>query len=321
MIRFLFRILPWWGYAIVAALLGSVAFEMYESYASDQRQLSRALEDGPPETIKVGQYNGGFLNIPLQERRLTGILRADLGVLRIDGDVSKTFFVLDSANRQGPLVAVVFVGTDNQGLLADVIRNADSNGVLTASGFRRITDWADVRTELRRAGESRDVVLIEGFGDNRPAALEEKAGTDLPFAIGAAVLAAIAAIVAYVRFRNWRKRLAARAGRPQRPAPAKAAPTPARSAPVPQQPVAATVQPDGASPWGGVKEARTSSAPRAATRPVEANAQVDEAAPPDFESVFPGSGSGFRFKSVEEIIRENFGARSGLMPSEAKSAE
>ena len=149
LIRFIFRILPWWGYAIVAALLGSATFNLYDSYARDQRQLARALQLGPPDIVKVGQYNGGFLNVPLQERRLTGIWRADLGVMRISGDVPKTFFVLDSANGQGPLVAVMFVGSDNQGLSADVIRNADSNGILTASGFRRTADRSDVQSELR----------------------------------------------------------------------------------------------------------------------------------------------------------------------------
>ncbi|WP_375282335.1 hypothetical protein [Pseudooctadecabacter sp.] len=294
--------LPWWAYALIALGLGNLALDQHASYQSRVRAAERAILAGPPPARTTTAMDTRLRSDPFQEMQVTGNIRADLGLGQIEGAVPKSYIVLDAPERTGPVVAVMFVGTAKQAGLPDLVAASNDVGRVTASGFRRTLDWSTVSGQLRLQGVRREVVLMEAIVGDRAAALRGKAQADLPFIYVIGGLAALSGFVAYLRYSKWRGRRAAkrpRAAPTQVPQPAAAAtpPGPASSPPRP----AAVPQ---ASPWAtGTRTTSTTFA----------DPPEDPESPlPEFESVFPGGGSGFRFKSADEIIRQSFGTVSTL---------
>lgn len=295
-------ILPWWAYLAASLFLGGTAFTVWQETEIRAADAEAEILGGPPTPLKVGDYFGYAQNSPFEEVRLAGVIRADLGVGQVEGTVPKTYVVLDSADRDGPLVAVMFVGSDDQEGLNALISEANENGFVIAGGFARRLDWADVSGQLRVKGVRREVLLIEAMVNDRATELRDKAQKDLPVVFVMAGLAAAAALMAYLRFAKWRKRRGAYALRPT-PAPVQASANP------PALPAAQT-----GSPWGASAPPPSPSRPPAPPKRREPDPAEEQAAveAPAFESVFPGGGSGFRFKTADEIIRETFGTVSRL---------
>lgn len=318
MIRLIYTILfrlPWWGYALLAVVLGNITFGMWQSYETRTAEAEIAILQGPPAVTKVGEFNPRLRDVPFQEMRIAGFIRADLGVGRLEGTVPKSYLVLDSVNRAGPLIAVLFVGSDDQAGLPDLVATANANGLVTASGFRRTLDRAGVSGQLRLQGVRREVLLMEAMVGDRTEVLREKGATDLPFLIFFAVLTAAAVLRALYGRNTSRKRKAPRFRK--RTNLQAAVPKPAKTASNKPMP---TGRANTTTPWGNVAPTATP-APTPAPfpkqgRPVTTTPPVP--AEPAFKSVFPGGGSGFRFKSADEIIRQSFGTLSTLTPPTRK---
>lgn len=288
-------VLPWWAYALIALSLGNLALDQHGQYKSRVMAAEQAILEGPPAARTTTAMDTRLRSGPFQEMQVTGNIRADLGVGQIEGTVPKSYIVLDAPERTGPVVAVMFVGRAKQDGLADLVAASNDLGRVTAQGFRRTLDWSTVSGQLRLKGVRREVVVMEAIVGDRATALRAKAEGDLPFIYVIGGLAALSGLVAYLRYSKWRGRRAA-----QRPRMApRPAPQPAAGA---TPPVAAATQQ--ASPWAtGTRTSSTTFAdpPAASESPL-----------PEFESVFPGGGSGFRFKTADEIIRQSFGTVSTL---------
>lgn len=306
----LFR-MPWWAYAVIAVLLANATFGLWQTHERRTAEAEIAILEGPPATTKVGEYSPRLRDDPFQEMRVAGFIRADLGVGRLEGTVPKSYLVLDNADRSGALIAVMFVGSDDQAGLPDLVATANENGLVTASGFRRTLDWSDVSGQLRLQGVRREVLLMEAMVGDRAEVLREKGATDQPFVIALGVLTAAAALMALYRRNSSRKRKASRFR--TRTNLQTAVPKPAKTAsPEPMS----TERTDASSPWGGTTPSARPAPPPTPKRaqPVKDDPPPIPAEPP-FESVFPGGGSGFRFKSADEIIRQSFGTLSTLTPT------
>lgn len=303
-------LLPWWVYAALSVMLASSAFNLWENNQQDAARAEIAVLEGPPPVQKVDDLDGRMRADRFADVRVAGFLRADLGIGRIEGTVPKSYVVLGGTDPDSVVLAVMFVGTEDQNGLSDLIATADDAGLVVASGFRRTLDRAEVAGQLRLKGVRQEVVLIEAIVGGRAAALRDRATSDLWFVYVVAGLALICAVTAYVR-RSRKVQRRRTTGRPARPAPvSQPAPTPratAKPQPKPQS------QPK-AAPWGG----RPPQAAPAVSRTREAAPDPMNDLPP-FESVFPGGGSGFRFKTADEIIRETFGTVSRLSPPDRDS--
>jgi len=298
--------LPWWAYALIALSLGNLALDQHAGYQSRVMAAERAILAGPPPARTTTAMDTRLRSDPFQEMQVIGNIRADLGVGQIEGTVPKSYIVLDAPERTGPVVAVMFVGSAKQAGLADLVAGSNDLGRVTAQGFRRTLDWSTVSGQLRLQGVRREVVLMEAIVGNRATALRDEASGDLPFIYVLGGLAAVSGLVAYLRYSKWRGRRAAKRPRPTptqvpNPAPQSAtAATPFVPAASPSRPAAVPQ----ASPWAtGTRTTSTTFA----------DPPVDPESPlPEFESVFPGGGSGFRFKTADEIIRQSFGTVSTL---------
>lgn len=305
----LLSILPWWAYAAIAVALGSATFNLWNGHQASVLAAERAVLAGPPPVQKLDDLDARLRTETFAEMHVAGLVRADLGVGRLDGATPKTFIVLDGANASGPVLAVLFVGTDNQAGLSDLIATADPSGLVVASGFRRTLDRAEVAGQLRIKGIRREVVLMEAMVGNRADVLRARGGRDLPFVILVGGLAALSAFVAYWRYPG-------RAGRPSRQGRRAVPATP----PPPQAPKDAVSQSPRYEPWGAKPapsraSAATGTAAKASRRP-----QADAAPPvlPEFKSVFPGGAGQFRFKTADQIIRETFGTVTTLGSPKSK---
>lgn len=291
------RLLPWWGYAIIAVGLGSLVLGQYQTFQARLSAAEIAILEGPPEVRPVAAINRRLLQDPLQEMRVQGRIRADLGIGQLEGSVTKSYIVLEGWDQTGPLLAVMFVGAQAQGALPDLVATSDGQGRVIASGFRRTLDWSEVSGQLRLKGIRREVLLMEAMIGDRATALRTRASRDLPFLYVISGLAVLSGLTAVFRFGTWRSRRAMRSTRPHA--------TPAQVAPQPAVAQAPT------SPW------TTGTITRAATFEDPPGDPIPQT--PPFESVFPGGGSGFRFKSADEIIRDTFGSVSTLdRPKDAK---
>lgn len=313
-----FRFLPWWGYAVLTLFIANLAYAAFQDHLARQAAAEQAIRQGPPPLTKVGVYDGRTGLGLLGEVQLVGVLRPDLGLGRIEGSLPKTFVIVDAPDGRGPLVAVMFVGSDAQEELTAMVSRAQRNNTVSIFGFRRTLDRADVRGQLALQGVDRDVEVVEAMVGPRVPALWARASNDLPFAIVLALLAVLSAATAYWRYSGWRSRRGQTRG--QRRA-ATSAPSPAATSPT-RMPAAAGTPPQ-ASPWGRFKpqarppqpEQKRTATQTASRGPASAPASDVPVDIPDFKSVFPGGGSGFRFKSADEIIRETFGTVSTLTKS------
>jgi len=311
MYRLLFSllwVLPWWMYAALSVTLASSVFGLWTNAQDQTAAAEIAIAQGPPRIQKVDDFDGRLRADRLADVRVAGLIRADLGIGRIEGTVPKSYLVLDGAGQDGVVLAVLFVGSDDQAGLTDLIGTADASGLVIANGFRRVSDRAAIAGQLRLKGIDREVAVIEAIVGDRAAALRGKASTDFYFAYVIGALAVFFGFIAYIRKSRKRKRRAA-----ERPRAAAVQQTARAEAPKPAAPKAHTSR----APWGGPQKAPPNET-QAAPEPSRHSERTPDLAPDapvpiaPFESVFPGGGSGFRFKTADEIIRETFGKVSHL---------
>ncbi len=76
----LFRILTWWAYLGLAAMVGTLTYNGYQIYAAKQVAAEQGIRAGLPPQIGVGSFDPYTVQNPLDEAHLRGVIRADLGV-------------------------------------------------------------------------------------------------------------------------------------------------------------------------------------------------------------------------------------------------
>ncbi len=312
MYRFLFSLIPWWLLAFVAASMAPLAIETYEDYDRERIQMAQVVANGPPDIIPVYQLGDRPPPSRTGVVRFEGTLRADLGVKNISLDGTRYAYVLLDAprtsTRRGPLVAILIPQERAAQDLNAVVNAADETGNMIIQGVLVPNYIGELSRRLAISnGITRQIYVMEPrFGPYSAVYADRVADAQMTFfvTLGFTVLFAVLALL---RFQRWRKRVAVR--KPKRRAAA-------------QQTMAPIAQPNG-SPWDTFEEDRFEEAPfvddvapAVATSSVPTPPDHETETPtPDFVSVFPGGGSGFRFKSADEIIRQSFGTLSTLKPA------
>ena len=317
MYRFLFSLIPWWFLAFVAVSMAPLAIETYEDYDRERSQMAQAAANGPPDIIPV--YQLGDRPPPSRTGlvRFEGTLRADLGVKSISLVGTRyTYVLLDAPQtvaRRGPLVAILIPDERAAQDLNALVNAADETGNLIVQGVLVPTYIGELSRRLAISdGITRQIYVVEPtFGSHTAVYADRVADAQMTFfvTLGFTVLFAVLALL---RFRRWRERRAK------------------RRAPVAARPAQTAQPPATASPWGefvedrfeeaasqdsALNQAAPTVAPKRAAKPAPPT-PAPETVPAEavFVSVFPGGGSGFRFKSADEIIRQSFGTLSTLTP-------
>ncbi len=317
--RLLFMFLPWWAFAFFAFTCGSLAIPFYDDYRAAQTEQFFALNEGPPAAVHVGEFQPNRHVGYFEEVHITGTILGNFGVLRLHGEGTDYDAVVLGGDARLPRAILMFDSLSSERKINELISAADANNSVTVQGFLTNARRTEAERELTRRGYSGvSVLTVEPYFENRAAVLNEKVtDAQLTFFIVAG-LAALFAVIALWRFRRWRKRRAAKKLRraTQRGQPM---PTPAaQPAPNPVQSTAAKpAQPT--TPWGGTTKPNQQAqqpAKRRRTPQPEPDLQSEI---PDFKSVFPGGGSGFRFKTSDEIVRQYFGSITDISRANSDS--
>ncbi len=227
-----------------------------------------------------------------------------------DGALRKPYIVLEDEKGGGPLVALVFTLDEES---AQFVATSDATGRVDLLGFERRTDQSAVRGQLILKNLTRDVYLIDPYLGNLEAELRTRADRDGVFVLIGAALTAFLGLVAALGFRRWRRRVAN-----VRPTPNRAQQSRSDEAAAQPKPVRdrsrVTQTPWGVPPSWSPSQARAGNngmAPAGRLVPDEKTVAEVVGTASSFKSVFPGSGSGFRSKTANEIIRISFGTLSG----------
>ncbi|KAG1713701.1 Chloramphenicol acetyltransferase [Nymphon striatum] len=328
-------LIPWWAYAIFAITLAPTAVEFYEDYQSNEAIADQARTIGPPAVTDVSVFAPSRSAGSFGEVQLSGTLRADLGVLYVAfGETHYSYVVMDGGNS-GPLIALMDESTTAETMITRLVDRATSTGGVTVQGFLAPSRNGEVSRRLAMRGETRNVYVVEPYFGSRNAVLAGKVD-DAKFSFYiAAGFVALFGLIAVWKYRNWRARRSQKRNVRRKARP--------RPAPVPQHtPTKPVTQKIGIqdraadSPWDSFNPQDSNIAPSSNARMVKPQSPQDQKAaqakaqvkttgkrslprdadvpppPQEFESVFPGGGSGFRFKSADEIIRQSFGTLSSL---------
>ena len=301
MFRFLFRLIPWWIFTLLAVVFAPLSVDFYKDYQRDQMQVQRAIASGPRPVMPLARFTGRVG--AFGEVNLNGVLRADLNVQNITfADSNYNYIVLDGETG-GPLMAVL-VPTDRAGqVFSTIVDGSDANGRVTIQGFLAPSRVGQISRRLAlNNGVTRDLIVVEPFLGSRSDALAARAAeTQMIFFVSAGITGFLV-LMAMWRFRRWRNRAVAKRTHRKAPSTKQSLPTDVAPPPVPTK-----------TPWGGQVTPKAQSAMPAlgSTKPVVRDEDLIVVDPP-FVSVFPGGGSGFKFKTADEIIRQTFGTLSSL---------
>ncbi|SLN28895.1 hypothetical protein [Pseudooctadecabacter jejudonensis] len=297
--KLIFGLIPWWMFAVAAALFASVTAEMVEDHLTLRAIVERTLREGPPPVADLA-------DVPLRgssqlmEMHVQGQLRPDVGVLNyMDANRGHQFVLLDDPNAT-VVLALAAPNAEAADMITEIVDRASRDGTVTVQGLRTFDGVESALHSVRTAGVPKSVILMHPFRGSREDALKAHLFDDMMAPVISGIMTVVLGLLAVWKFRRWRRR---RAVRRAAQVPQNARETPqGKSFPSPRPaPPPRTGQ--GGSPWAsGVATTSATFADPEPARPT----------PNTFESVFPGGGSGFRFKSADEIIRETFGTVSTL---------
>lgn len=315
MYSLIFRLVPWWLYALIGISMAPLALQFVEEYRTAQIDFDIAIAVGPPLVTPIAQFRGPGVT-PLDEVQLSGVIRKDLGIIEVEGGaVDQVFVVISDDSRTGPVIALIAPSFQSERMLDQLLDNAGQDGSVVVQGLLTTSHLSDVRGALALRNERAPVYIVEPFLNDREAALREKA-QDTLIALGIfGAITVFAFLVAFLRFRAWRQRRALKRARKSAAVRARTAASPTPS------PIASVAS---ASPWSaGQAQNRAlsnSATPVASVATQEVKKQSARAKPqpqttvppsaPAFESVFPNGGSAFLFKTADEIIVQSFGTTS-----------
>lgn len=320
--RFFFNLIPWWLFAAFALGLVPAAFQAVDDYfvSTSERALADVL--GPPTPAKLSAFDPRRDAGPLDEIAVSGLLRADVGLIALPGDGTDHRVVFMGGQGAAPLIAILLDGARAEDTLTQIVDGSDSAGRIILRGFVTSERRGDIQLQLDRVGlDARPLYVVDPYVGDRGAALDGKVQDALIFACVFAGIVAACFALAVWRFRRWRKRrVARRAARQVNVSP------PAQNSSTTPPPRGEASRPPRTrapkSPWGGAIDAPSESVfegtPPIPDDPPPLDPSVLPKQERAFESVFPGGGSGFRFKTADEIIRQSFGTVTLLSPSKPK---
>lgn len=326
-LRWLFR-LPWVIYIGAAAAIGYFAYAEYENYLFQRLEARIQISDGVPDPTPLSQWNATTDVTDYGEVNVGALYFTALPHGEIDPVGLEQVFILLAGDQGKEIKAVLVVRPDALSRLQRQLRAQGSGDSIAVTVNGLLNDsvlWADaIDSALANMGVPvvQDLVVIEPILGYRPGFLFERAGKSYDSMIFLGVIAGILAIYGGLRF--W---LGRRTTNKQRNATAKPRAPAAQHAKTPTQKTLPAGTAPEASPWGTftpqkpVKQTQPKRAvPPKRTGPpkqavTSATSNIGEGALIEggFKSVFPSGGSGFRFKTADEIIRETFGTLSTVV--------
>ncbi len=333
-IRWIFR-LPWFVYAGLAAWAGYTAYQEYENYRFNVFEAGYQISEGVPDPTPLSKWNAASDVHGNDEVHVSGLYFEALPSGAFEAVSVRRSFILLADDQGREVKAALVVDPDDLLRLQRMLEaqgNSDRIAVNVNGTVNRSTSWAnEIDTELSRLNipGAPDLVVIEPFIESRADALRENAEDSFANVTVFGVLAGLLGFLGVGRFLSGRgARLAASAHQSQKSGREVQAEKQAAQA---AQNVGLPDQAPEASPWGTFQpQARETETPDKSTRMVKpqtpAQAKASRAKPkreadvvtptePQYKSVFPGGGSAFRFKTADQIIKQTFGARSGLKSS------
>jgi len=323
-LRWIFR-LHWVVYFALALGVGYFAYQEYQTYQFNLLEAELQIADGPPAAIPLSKWSAAD-NAPYNnEVTIRGIYFTALGSGEFDPLGLKRQFILLADDQGREVKAALVVWPDD---LVQLQRQLAAQGsgeripVTVNGSLNTNSEWSTrvgIELMVMNVPRAQDLVIVEPFiGDRATAIMDEAEKTFvlvevLSWLAGFLTLFGVGKLAMGAAGSN--SKIAGRTPRSLRRAHQETAEP---------RPVG---RPE-ASPWGTFQPVTTptstpADAPRIAPKP-KAKAQgpkpvrdrTQDAPPPQphFKSVFPGGGSGFRFKSADEIILQSFGTLSTLKP-------
>ena len=328
-IRWIFR-MPWIVYVGLAAWLGYLAYQEYESYRFNVFEAGHQASEEVPDPTPLSKWNSVSHVYSNDEVHVVGLYFEALPQGRFDRLGSERSFILLADDQGREIKAALVVGAND---LPQLQRQLEAQGdgdrfAVNVNGtLNRKSEWdSAIERELFEMNlpGSPELLVIEPFLGSRADALREAA--EKTFGL-VTVLSALAVVFAFIGFRKLLSSGPARrkssehqsqkSGREVQGGRQDKHPT-QKTLPIGNAPKA--------SPWGTFQpQPRESDASQQSNRTVKPQtpAQTKEAKPkleevganpaePAFKSVFPGGGSAFRFKTADQIIKQSFGTLGGL---------
>ena len=334
LVFWLFR-LPWIIYLAAAAGVGYFAYYAYEDYRFNLFEAEFHVAAGVPDATPLSTWN--------RQDDVTVNGEVNVNALYFSGLTNGTFdpigleqgYILLADERGREIKAALVTRPDDLAAVERLLANqgeGDTFAVTVNGMLIRNRDWAGaLDRELDRLSIPRatNFVLIEPILGDREAYIHKRAADSIgaPLVLGA--LAGLLAFYGLIRFLFGFGR-----GRKTSSAQAKNRARAARRSSQPSQNERPPKQAPEASPWGSFKPidannpppVPTSVSPQAWPKPAGPTKQTakpstvatpdpDIQLEPEFVSVFPGGGSGFKFKTADQIIRQTFGTLSSLSTS------
>lgn len=321
--KLLFMFMPWWVFAFLAFSCGSLAVPFYEEYRAAQTEEFFALNQGPPAVVNVEQFSGSRDIGYFDEVHINGGVLADLGILQFRGEGVDYDAIVLGNDRGVPLAVLLFENVSSGRDLTAVINKADASNRVSVQGFITSDRRSDVEREITRRGFSAgNVLVLEPYLENRAGVIAGKVQDAQYTFFMIAGMTALFAFLAFWRFTRWRKRRAAKVLRRSERADQTPSDTTLRAtsegglttqanpwgAKMPAQPKPQTLQPSASSTFNRQDLNDT--------QPPETDLSLMQ---PNFKSVFPGGGSGFRFKTSDEIVQQYFGSITDISRSNTDS--
>ena len=329
-IRWIFR-LPWIVYLGLAAGVGYLAYQEYVNYRFNVFEAGYQISEGVPDPTPLSKWNGVSNVYSNDEVHVSGLYFSALpqGEFTPIG-LERGFILL--ADDQGREVKAALVVRPND--LPRLQRQLEAQGggeriAVNVNGtLSRSSDWLSaIETELlvMNLPGSPELVVIEPFLGNRADALHD--AVEKAFLM-VSVLGGLAGLLAFLGAARLLVSSNARSKSSEHQS--QKSGQEVHEDRQDKQPMQKDRPTDGAptaSPWGVFQpQPRDTDAKPQPSRMVKpqppGQAKANTAKPkreeipaePAFKSVFPGGGSAFRFKTADQIIKQTFGARSGLKP-------
>lgn len=317
-LRWIFR-LNWKIYVGLALGAGYFAYTEFEDYRFNMLEAEQRVQEDPPALTPLSQWTTADIG-NYNEVNVAGLYFSALPQGEFDriGGTQGFIMLADDLGRE--VKAILAVRPDDLGRLRSQMAaqgNGDRVAVVVGGILNRTAEWdGAIRTELLALNlpAAQNLVVIEPFVGRRADAIYRKAERTIgPVWVFGALAGLLAALGLGKRAIEMGERtsLATQSKRPARGLQdAKKTKTPTQKA-MPNSGNEAAP-----SPWG-VSDAQAFGAtfrPQTAKSKELPKPIKTEVTPPipAFKSTFPGGGSGFRFKSADEIIRQSFGTLSAL---------
>jgi hypothetical protein len=209
----MFRIIPWWLFALLALLFGFLSFGMVQDYRADQGDLAQALAS-EPEVMAARDLPSADRFGPFDEFAITDFASVSAGTIDA-GRNGRAFLVVASHPDSSVFVAFTDIAIRSYVFEAEAERIGADWESYVLRGLRSSSSSyrSDIIDALQERGYWQDgatLVMAEFLEGERETALRGYVGSQRTVAIIAVAVTVILALAAVVKYRKWRKRRAAK---------------------------------------------------------------------------------------------------------------